>query len=102
MPPDWRGDPRPDIIADHALWQQLLRRIDDPELGWLLNGARCAGTMIAWADGEPKLRPLIDPARGFASAEAWHDFRDRWLRPRAADIAQALSMLTRLGSQASA
>ncbi|WP_029423481.1 hypothetical protein [Alicyclobacillus macrosporangiidus] len=92
---DWHADPRPDIIADHALWQTLLSRTDDAETGWLLHGMRAAGTTIVLCeDGVPRLKPLIDPARGFASDEAWQDFKHRYLALDTRRIAQALNVLT--------
>lgn len=101
--PNWRLDPRPDILADHAWWQTVLARTGDEEIGWLLHGARAAGTTIVLCeDGVPRLKPLIDPALGFSSAEAWREFRDRYLRPYSAEIAQALSVVARDGGKASA
>ncbi|WP_029423298.1 hypothetical protein [Alicyclobacillus macrosporangiidus] len=103
MTPSWRSDPRPDLVADHALWQRLLQSVDDAELGWLLHGARAAGaTIVLCEDGVPRLKPLIDSTLGFASAEAWRELRDHYLRPYSAEIARALSVLTQDGGKASA
>lgn len=99
----WHADPRPDIVANHALWQTLLTRVTEEETGWLLHGAHATGTTIVLCeDGVPRLAPLIGPALGFASAKAWREFRDRYLRPYSAEIAWALSVLTEDGGKASA
>ncbi|WP_156040132.1 hypothetical protein [Alicyclobacillus macrosporangiidus] len=94
MAPTWRMDPRPDLVMDHALWHLLLSEIvQDEELGWTLNGARCAGCRLVWHKGRLKLEPILDPKLGFDNESDWLEFRDKWLVPMQARIADALRRL---------
>lgn len=52
------NDPRPDLAADSAVWGRLLSMAHgysdeaDPEcLFWVLNGLRCMGCGLAYANG---------------------------------------------------
>ncbi|MCL6489826.1 MAG: hypothetical protein K6T76_12955 [Alicyclobacillus mali] len=94
MVPTWRMDPRPDLATDHALWHLLLTEIvQDEELGWTLNGARCAGCQIVHKGSGFAIQPIIDPKLGFNDEAEWIEFRAKWLVPMQAEIAQAMREL---------
>lgn len=94
MAPTWRMDPRPDLIADHDLWELLLTKVvQDDELGWVLNGARCAGCRLVWDKDRLKLEPILNPKLGFDNESDWLELRDKWLAPMQTRIADALRRL---------
>jgi hypothetical protein len=84
-PPDppW-ADPRPDLVADHALWLTLLelayRRdgADPCGIFGALVGIRCCGAGITSSGGE---RPTWRLTRGEMTAAEWQAIRTKWLMP---------------------
>ncbi|WP_237699881.1 hypothetical protein [Alicyclobacillus acidocaldarius] len=91
---DWRWDPRSELTLDHDVWELLLTKVvDDEEIGWILNGARCAGCRLFLTDGHYRIEPTIDPKRGFDTKEDWEEFRRQWLLPNAGKITAALRKL---------
>ncbi|WP_041708619.1 hypothetical protein [Alicyclobacillus acidocaldarius] len=91
----WAWDPRPDLQLDHDLWKLLLTEIvTDEELGWVLNGARCAGCRLVWNGRQYRIEPTIDPRLGFNDEEEWSDFREKYLVPSAQQIQKVLKLLT--------
>ena len=52
-------DPRPDLEADHHLWQQLLNETEKEtdNLHWNLHGFRCEGCKLHETKGKIKLAP---------------------------------------------
>ena len=83
-------DPRPDLEADSAQWDRLLRCAVTEDAGdpygplGALRGVRSCGARIEMAAGRFRLVP------GPGYAGNWEDDRDRWLVPHRADVARWL------------
>lgn len=89
--PPWT-DPRPDLVADHAHWEDLLGRawrLDaaDPEgVYGALNGIRCCAARLERT--QPAGWRIV---RGDElSEQEWHDLRERWLLPHKDAITKLL------------
>jgi len=89
--PPWT-DPRPDLVADHAQWEDLLGRawrLDaaDPEgVYGALNGIRCCAARLERT--QPAGWRIV---RGDElSEQEWHDLRERWLLPHRDAITKLL------------
>ncbi len=93
-------DPRPDLDGSER-WQALLLLASgdasDPHgtYGRLL-AARACGAVLERRDGRWKLIPIIDPSERlsvWADEAAWQADAEKWLRPRAQEIAALLGQL---------
>lgn len=87
---DFAADPRPDLVADHALWARLLAA------SYLLDGAAhncrdglhaalhglrsCGAALETMPDGRIRL------VAGEIPPEDWLGWRSRWLHPRSAEL----------------
>ncbi|MEW6253013.1 MAG: DNA polymerase, partial [Planctomycetota bacterium] len=75
------GDP---ILADSALWDELLRRAAqvDPQLAGNLRGFRCAGCRLVPEPGRGcRLVPRVGPEYGYRTRAEYEAARAKWLMP---------------------
>jgi len=89
--PPWT-DPRPDLVADHDRWEDLLGRawrLDaaDPEgVYGALNGIRCCAARLERTQSAGWRLVKGDEL----SEQEWHDLRERWLLPHREAITKLL------------
>lgn len=99
--PDDTADPRPDLESDSVRWAAILTLANDEygpcELIDALRWIRVGGTCIVARNyqGTPRwrLRPLVDPARGWTTEEEYTEARNKYLKPYAQEVAYLLERL---------
>lgn len=90
--PPVTADPRPDLAADHTLWELLLSMAwgsSNKALFWSLNGLRCLGAHLVRLDG------MMCLVCGEMAPEEYAADRERYLVPHTNDLVGLLAELGR-------
>jgi hypothetical protein len=88
------SDPRPDLVSDHSLWDELLAGAarldsDDPNgVFGALHGIRCCGARLV-----PRNTAGWKLERGEMSPTEWRENREKWLMPHRMKITHMLDRL---------